>query len=132
MGHGPGSEIFLKYYKVQISTGNLQAMMHNYDGQRDVLKMSSMALGRQKDAPLSLSAKGEDMVMADPRIREADRKCTDILDSLTERCSSTEAAQRDGSEEFTKWHESAVGYSGNLERPSYENNMPPIVKRIRP
>ena len=59
-------------------------MMHNNDGQRDVLKMSSMALGRSKDAPLSLSAKGEDMVMADPRIREAGRKCTEILDSLTE------------------------------------------------
>ena len=27
--------------------------------------MSSMALGRSKDAPLPLSAKGEDMVMAD-------------------------------------------------------------------
>ena len=65
MGHGPGSKTFLNSYKAQTSTVDLQAMMHNYEGQRDVLNMSSMALGRSKDAPLPLSAKGEDMVMAD-------------------------------------------------------------------
>ena len=110
MGHGPGSETFLKSYKSQTSTVDLQAMMHNYDGQRDVLRMISMALGQSEDAPLSLSAKGEDMVMADPRIREADRKCTEMLDSLTERYSSIEAAKRDGSEEFTGWYETNKKY----------------------
>lgn len=71
---------------------------------KEMFWMSSMALGRSKDAQLSLSAKGEDMIMADRRIQEADRKCTEMLDSLTERYSFIEATRKDGSEEFTKWH----------------------------
>ena len=116
MGHGPGSKSFLNSYKAQTSTVDLQAMMHNNDGQRGVLKMSPIALVRSKDAPLSLSAKGEDMVIVDPRIREAGHKCTEMLDSLTERYSSIEAAKRDGSKEFTKWHETNKEYRLRLRQ----------------
>lgn len=105
MGHGPGNKTFLNSYKAQTSTVDLQASMHDAHVPRDVLKMSSISLGRTRDAPLSLSAEGEDRVMADPRIREANRRCTEILDKLTEKYPSIEAAKRDGGIEFAPWHD---------------------------
>ena len=93
-----------------------------------------MALGRSENAPLALSAKGEDMVMADPRIREAGRKCTEMLDSLTERYSSIEAAKSDGSDEFTRRHETNKKHPWllrQLREAELEKDMTPIVKRSR-
>jgi hypothetical protein len=109
MGHSDSDSTYWSHYRNEISTVDVQAIIHGVEA-LDTTMHSSVTLGRGERAPKRLSKTGYQEMARDPGVEGLRQKNLDALDIVLEAHGSVKNVQRIDGADYRRYIAAAWAY----------------------